>query len=114
MRSLGAGRRTVMIVVLLESVILAMAGGLLGWLGGHTLVGLCSHVIENRTGVAISAFDLSPPLDLGYWFGTTRPLRISAELLLVPGLTTLAILVGLLPAMAAYRTDVARALSATP
>jgi putative ABC transport system permease protein len=37
-------------------------------------------------------------------------LGISAELLLIPGLIVLAVIVGLLPAIAAYRTDVAKAL----
>jgi len=32
------------------------------------------------------------------------------ELMLVPGLIVLAVLVGLLPAISAYRTDVARSL----
>ncbi len=37
---------------------------------------------------------------------------ISSEFLLIPGLILLAIIVGFLPAISAYRTDVARALSA--
>ena len=38
----------------------------------------------------------------------------AAELVLVPGLVVLASAVGYLPAMAAYRTDVARSLITTP
>jgi len=41
-------------------------------------------------------------------------LMLPTELWLIPGLLLLAILVGFLPAMAAYRTDVAKALSANP
>ena len=41
-------------------------------------------------------------------------LEVPTELWLIPGLVLLAVLVGLLPAMAAYRTDVSRALSANP
>ena len=39
---------------------------------------------------------------------------ISSEFLLIPGLIVLAIVVGFLPALAAYRTDVSQALSSTP
>jgi putative ABC transport system permease protein len=101
MRALGAGRSTVMIIVLLESLILAIGGGLVGWLGGHAVIGLARPWVVGRFGVPVSVFDLAPPvLNLG----------ISAELLLIPGLIVLAVIVGLLPAIAAYRTDVAKAL----
>ena len=36
------------------------------------------------------------------------------ELMLIPGLLVLASVVGYLPAVAAYRTDVARSLTANP
>ena len=36
--------------------------------------------------------------------------NISTELLLIPALIVLAVIVGLLPAVAAYRTDVAKSL----
>jgi putative ABC transport system permease protein len=39
---------------------------------------------------------------------------VNYELVIIPGLILLATLVGYLPAMAAYRTDVAKSLSATP
>ena len=38
MRALGAGRRTVMLLVLLESILLSLGGGLLGWIVGHALI----------------------------------------------------------------------------
>jgi putative ABC transport system permease protein len=114
MRSLGAGRGTVMAVVLMESVILAMAGGVFGWLSGHALIGLASGNIEERTGVAVSPFDLAPPLDLTGLLGDSLTLKISSELWLVPGLIILAIFAGFLPALSAYRTDVAKALQSSP
>jgi putative ABC transport system permease protein len=114
MRSLGAGRATVMAVVLLESVMLALGGGLLGWTAGHALIGLASTKIEDQTGVSLSPLDLAPPVDLGYWSDSWQGFRISSELLLVPSLIGLAIVVGFLPALAAYRTDVAKALSSSP
>jgi len=108
MRSLGAGRGTVMSIVLLESIMLALAGGLLGWLGGHAIIVLFSSQIEAVSGISLGFFDFSPPAPL---FGEDAGIWISAELLLVPGLILLAILVGLWPAISAYRTDVSRALS---
>ena len=78
--------------------------------------GMASSVIEERTGVSIGVFDFAPPVRLFEFLGTS-PLgnvSISGELLLVPGLVLLAIVVGFLPAVAAYRTDVGRALSAAP
>ena len=39
---------------------------------------------------------------------------VGYELVIIPGLIVLALVVGYLPAMAAYRTDVAKALSAQP
>ncbi len=97
MRALGAGRRTVMLLVLLESILLSLAGGLAGWLVGHVLIAALSPWIAMQTGVSIGFLQF-----VGY------------ELVIIPGLIALASLVGYLPAMAAYRTDVAKALSATP
>ena len=118
MRALGAGRGTVMSVVLLESLILALLGGFAGWIAGHLLIGgLASPMIENRTGVDIGLLDFSPGIGLYEAFGIASiwGIRgISYEFLLIPGLMGLAIIVGFLPALAAYRTDVSRWLSATP
>ena len=47
-------------------------------------------------------------------FGISFPLFLESYWALIPGLIVLAILVGFLPAVAAYRTDVARSLSANP
>ena len=67
MRSLGAGRSTVMTIVLLESVMISLVGGLLGWLAGHALIGLASGQIEAETGVIISPLRLAPPMqELSY------------------------------------------------
>ncbi len=97
MRALGAGRRTVMIVILLESVLLSLGGGVLGLLVGHGLITALSPVIVEQTGVAVSLLHFRP-----------------IELVLIPGLIALAAVVGYLPAVAAYRTDVARSLTANP
>jgi putative ABC transport system permease protein len=94
MRALGASRGAVMAIILVESILLALGGGLLGVLLGHGLIGLASPYVVERTGISLSWFEAD-------W----------QELVLIPGLIVLAALVGFLPAVAAYRTDVAKSLA---
>jgi putative ABC transport system permease protein len=94
MRALGASRGTVMAVIILESVLLSLASGLVGIVIGHAMLSLVSPMVVQRTGVSLSFLQYN-----------------ASEFLLIPGLVLLASLVGLLPAAAAYRTDVARSLS---
>jgi putative ABC transport system permease protein len=94
MRSLGASRDTVMLVILFEACLIAIGGGLLGWLGGHTIATLMSPMVESRTGVRIHFWSISYP----------------SELWIVPGLILTGILAGLIPAIVAYRTDVSKSL----
>jgi putative ABC transport system permease protein len=118
MRALGARRGKIVAIVLLESILLALMGGLCGWLLGHTLVAGLSPLIADRTGVEIGFGYLAPPINVINWEvpGGKNPFRIDAypELLLIPGLILLASLVGFLPALSAYRTDVSKSLTATP
>ena len=115
MRSLGAGRTTVMSVVLLESIMISMIGGFVGWIAGHALIGLASGRIEQETGVVISALDLAPPMEeLSYLLGPRLTPNISVEIWLIPLLIILSVAVGFLPALSAYRTDVAEALQSSP
>lgn len=116
MRSLGAGRRTVMAIVLLEAIMLALGGGLLGWAGGHVLIAAANPWIEAETGVTISPFDMAPAVNVIEYLSESSSLElyVSTELILIPFLMVLAVLVGFLPAIAAYRTDVAEALTANP
>ena len=124
MRALGASRGKVMSVMLVESVLLACAGGLLGWIAGHLLNVGISDFVESRTGVGIGFLDFAPPVPI---FATIHAflldtmgmsflpewlveLDFSPEFLLIPGLIILAVLVGIYPSISAYRTDVAKAL----
>jgi putative ABC transport system permease protein len=94
MRSLGASRDTVLAIILCESCLIAILGGLLGWIGGHALAALASPIIEGRTGVKISFFSIHYP----------------NELWIIPGLIIVGVLAGLIPALVAYRTDVSKSL----
>jgi putative ABC transport system permease protein len=116
MRSLGAGRRTVMAVVLLEAIILAVGGGLFGWAGGHLLIAAANPWIEAETGVSIGPLETAPPINLVEYLSSSSSLElyVSTEWILVPCLIVLAVIVGFWPALAAYRTDVAQALTANP
>ena len=115
-RALGASRPTVMMIVLLESVFLSLGGGLIGWIAGHGLMVVASPWVEAKTGVSIGLFDVAPPVKILEFFAAEPIINpsVSTELLLVPGLVFLAVLVGLFPAIGAYRTDVAKSLSANP
>ena len=95
MRALGASRTIVMFVILMESILLSLGGGLLGVFLGHGLTGILAPKIASEVGVSIAALEFQP-----------------IELLLVPGLVVLATIVGYLPAAVAYRTDVAKSLQA--
>ena len=100
-----------------NKIILSLAGGALGWLLGHAVNGLMGPVIEDRTGVRVRFWDLAPPIDLLDLLGVKarigwlEELPISIEILLIPALIVLAIVVGFLPSLAAYRTDVAKTLA---
>ena len=74
---------------------MSLGGGAFGLLLGHGLVGVLGPTIAEQTGVAVSALQFQ-------W----------NELILIPGLLVLASLVGYLPAAVAYRTDVAKSLTA--
>ncbi len=94
MRALGARRMHVFGIILAESAVLCIGGGLIGWLVGHSLAIAASPWVIQQTGLLIN------PWSLNVW-----------EAVLFPVLVVLAALVGFLPAMTAYRTNVADALS---
>ncbi len=94
MRALGAQRRTVFSIILAESILLCFGGGILGILLGHGLVFEAAPVVQQQTGILINPFAFE-----------------GIEFILLPGLIGLASLIGIVPGLAAYRTDVARALA---
>jgi len=97
MRALGAQRSTVMTVILLESILLSLGGGALGLTLGHGLLTVAGPWIAEKVNLPLSMLEFR-----------------AIELILIPGLIGLASIVGYLPAVAAYRTDVGKSLIANP
>ncbi len=94
MRALGASRDHITAIILLESLLIAIAGGTVGWLVGHALGPLSNPWTMPTTGVRID------------WFAV----QSQWEWWIVPGLILVGTLAGILPAIAAYRTPVAKSL----
>ena len=94
MRALGARRQTVFLIILTESILLCLTGGVLGMMLGHGLVFAAAPVFEAETGLIIDPFSF-----------------VSMELVIIPVLIGMASLIGFIPGMTAYRTDVAQTLS---
>jgi putative ABC transport system permease protein len=94
MRALGARRITVLTLVFLEACLIALIGGIVGMLGGHGVAMLGAHVLSQRGGLALAPFTV----------GAVHPL-------LLVGVLLLGACAGLLPAVLAYRTEVAENLA---
>jgi len=93
MRTMGASRRTVFGLVLLESMFIALAGGLLGVVLGHGIVYQASGYIKAETGLGFS------------WLYAS-----TADLALLPALVLIGFVAGLFPAGQAYRLGVLKNL----
>lgn len=94
MRALGASRDHITAIILVESVMIAVGGGLIGWIVGHAVGPLSNAWTEPATGVRIDFFSIN---------STQEPF-------IVPGLIVIGILAGIIPALVAYRTSVAKSL----
>jgi putative ABC transport system permease protein len=94
MRALGARRMTILSLVLLESCTITLIGGVLGLFGGYAIVRLGAQIIAQRGGLA-----LNPPV-----FTPLQPLVLA-------GVVLLGMLAGIIPAVMAYRTEVAENLA---
>jgi putative ABC transport system permease protein len=95
MRTLGAGRRTLLLQPLIEGLILAGGGALLGLALGHGVVELLGRTVPDLQAVGLTGADF----------------RIE-ELYLLALALGVGALAALLPAIQAWRTDIAATLAA--
>jgi putative ABC transport system permease protein len=94
LRALGARRSTVFAAVVLESAVIGAIGMALGFVVYGAIVVTASNIIRVQTGVVID------------------PAKFHRVLIAAPaGIIALAALLGVFPALKAYRTDVASGLS---
>jgi len=94
MRTLGASRRKLMAHVLLEGLILAGMGTLLGLVLGHAAAAILGGAVEQAQGMALGGFTF-----------------VTGEIIVVLLALAAGIVAALLPAYQAYRTDIARVLA---
>jgi putative ABC transport system permease protein len=107
MRALGANRRNILMIILTESSMLGMLGLGMGWVFGHGIIGISAPYVDSYAGVTVSFFDIAPPIsEYLPWVNS----KLSAEFFLLPFILVLTILVGVIPAISAYRTDVSQNL----
>jgi putative ABC transport system permease protein len=97
MRALGARRATILRIVLLESSAITVVGAAVGVLGGHAVAYVGAQILAARVGVVTDPFA----------FGMLQPVVFGSVVLV-------GTLVGLLPAMRAYRMEVAENLAPLP
>lgn len=94
MRALGARRSTVFSIILGESLLLCVGGGVIGLLLGHGAIFIAAPIIEQQAGILVNPWKFE-----------------TLELVIFPVLIVMGTLVGILPGVSAYRTDVAESLS---
>lgn len=94
LRALGARRMTVFSAIVLEAKIIALVGSLLGYAVCFWVLVLTMDKVEEKTGVILDPWALHPVLLWG-------PL----------GMLVIGGIAGLIPALKAYSTDVAKTLS---
>jgi putative ABC transport system permease protein len=94
MRALGARRATILRIVLLESCVITVLGAAAGVLGGHAVAYVGAQFLAARVGVVTDPFA----------FSTLQPVVFGSVVLV-------GTLAGLLPAMRAYKMEVAENLA---
>lgn len=94
MRTLGASRRTLFVQPLLEGLMLAAAGAALGVLLGHGIVEALGRLVPDLQGIGLTGLDWRPE-----------------ELYLIGLAVLVGALAAFLPAVRAYRTDIAAVLA---
>ncbi|WP_420468646.1 FtsX-like permease family protein [Panacagrimonas sp.] len=94
LRCLGATRGELLLSLLIEGLLLSLAGAVLGFALGHVLVEMLGHWLAQSRGV-----------------GLTGLIWLAQETLLLGGLLLVGLVAAALPAWQAYRVDVASILA---
>jgi putative ABC transport system permease protein len=94
MRALGARRTTIASTILIEAMAIALLGSMIGWVFYGVMMQAAAWIIQHQTGVVLEVF------------------AFHAVLIWAPvGMILLSALAGVVPALKAYRTDVAENLA---
>ena len=96
LRALGATRRRILVLICLEAGLIGLIGGLVGWVVGHLIGAVASGFMDRVIGQGFNWLSVGP------W-----------EWAYLAGVTVIAVLAGLVPALKAYRTPVATHLVAS-
>lgn len=94
LRALGAPPRKLLLLLLTQGLALALGGAVLGWLLGHFGVGLLGALMEGQQNLALSAWTIDPQ-----------------EAWLLPAALLVGLAASIVPAVRAYRTDIAATLA---
>ncbi|MEO1595822.1 MAG: ABC transporter permease [Pseudomonadota bacterium] len=97
LRCLGATRWELFFALLLEGLLLTLMGILLGFVAGHAMVELLGAWLEQSRGVSFTGLTWLP-----------------VETALIAGLLAVGVAAAAIPAIQAYRTDVAKTLAEAP
>ncbi|CAN5450487.1 ABC transporter permease [soil metagenome] len=94
MRALGAKKSLILFSIMLEGLFITVTGALMGWIFSHLIIFIFRKNLSDLTGVLIT--------------GTTFD---NKEILIAAGTILLGIVVSVIPALKAYRTDTASNLA---
>ncbi|MEM6810326.1 MAG: FtsX-like permease family protein [Pseudomonadota bacterium] len=97
LRCLGATRWELFFALLLEGLLLTLMGVLLGFVAGHIMVEVLGGWLEQSRGVSFTGLIWLP-----------------VETALIAGLLAVGVAAAAIPAIQAYRTDVAKTLAEAP
>lgn len=93
LRALGANRKIVFLTILIETLVIAIIGALLGFVLSHIAIGIVGNYTAESFGLNISGFVVQP-----------------AEYLVLMGAIVLSVLAGIIPAVMVYKTDATKYL----
>lgn len=93
LRALGANRKTVFKTILLETLIIAIIGAVLGFVVAHIAIGILGNYTAVNYGINISGFSVQ-----------------IAEVFVLLGAVVLSIVAGMIPAVMVYKTDATKYL----